>query len=531
MILIVDDKPENLFSLRKLLEVHGFTTDSADSGEEALRKILQKEYSLILLDVQMPGMDGFEVAETISGYSRSKHIPIIFLSAVNTDKRFVAKGYASGGIDYITKPIDPDILMHKVRTLHHLTRQNRELNVAHELLAREIEERRVSQQELNEKVQDLHSILESIPQVAFTTLPHGEVEYANEGWYLYSNTLNAFPQFHPYDRQSYEEMLINFTKGQVFTREVRIENIITKEYRYHLLKLVPVRQQKKLVKWVGTFTDIHEQKTVNELLEQSVKERTRELQEKNEELESSNHELQQFAFVASHDLKEPLRKIQLFSSMLEKGITNNEAGIEKYLQKITESSRRMSDLINDLLDYSRLSGNSFFQPTDLNLIVQDILSELDFSIHEKKAIIHTAHLPVIDAIPGQIRQVFQNLIINALKFSKKDAHPEIHITVTSTHHLHADAPSAVDGKYCRIVVADNGIGFNEAHIDKIFTLFQRLNNRTAYEGTGIGLAIARKIIAKHNGLITAKSKEGEGASFIIIIPKQQILTKHPALHE
>ena len=126
MILIVDDKSENLYSLKQLLQLNLFEVDTAISGEEALKKILKNDYELIILDVQMPGMDGYEVAESVTGYSKSKNIPIIFLSAVNVDKRFVTQGYASGGIDYVTKPFDPDLLILKVKTFHRLYRQSEE---------------------------------------------------------------------------------------------------------------------------------------------------------------------------------------------------------------------------------------------------------------------------------------------------------------------------------------------------------------------------------------------------------------------
>src|SRR3984957_12579521 len=152
MILIVDDKPENIFSLKTILELHSFPTDTALSGEEALKKILKKPYALIILDVQMPGMDGFEVAEAISGYSKARDIPIIFLSAANTDKKFITKGYTSGGSDYITKPIDPDILLLKVKTFYRLYEQNSELNRIHASLRSEIEFRKKVEDELQEAV-------------------------------------------------------------------------------------------------------------------------------------------------------------------------------------------------------------------------------------------------------------------------------------------------------------------------------------------------------------------------------------------
>lgn len=150
MILIVDDKPENIFSLKKILELNNFEVDTALSGEEALKKILKQSYILIILDVQMPGMDGFEVAEAISGYSKAKDIPIIFLSAVNTDKKFITRGYASGGTDYITKPVDADILLLKVKTFHRLYQQARELKEIQEALREEIETRKAAEQKKDE---------------------------------------------------------------------------------------------------------------------------------------------------------------------------------------------------------------------------------------------------------------------------------------------------------------------------------------------------------------------------------------------
>src|SRR5450432_2981153 len=154
MILIVDDSPENIFTLKTLLELHAFPTDSASGGEEALRKTLKNSYALIILDVQMPGMDGFEVAEALSGNSATKDIPIIFLSAINVEKKYITKGYSSGGIDYITKPIDPDILLLKVKTFYRLYEQNRELNRIQASLRSEIEFRKKVEGELQEAMKN-----------------------------------------------------------------------------------------------------------------------------------------------------------------------------------------------------------------------------------------------------------------------------------------------------------------------------------------------------------------------------------------
>lgn len=523
MILIVDDKPENIFSLRSILELNGFGVDTADSGEEALKKVLKNSYNLIILDVQMPGMDGFEVAEALTGYSKAQDIPIIFLSAVNTEKRFITKGYNSGGIDYITKPVDPDILILKAKTFIRLYEQAKELNEIHATLKEEIEVRRRAQDELHKNMEELRSVMESLPQIAFTTNAQGEVEFVNEHWFAYSQRHNEMPQAHPADEMIKELWLGAIEKDDPFEAEIRIKRLSDNAWRYHLLRIIPIKQHDKIVRWVGTFTDIDEQKMVSELLEQRVKERTSELQEINTALEVSNHDLQQFASVASHDLKEPLRKIQVFSSIIRDRYLKGEEqnGIGSYVHRIIDSSERMSGLINDLLNYSRLSVNSLFKFADINKILREILDDLELAITEKKAVIRVDEMPAIEVIPGQIRQVFQNIISNALKFSKPDVQPVIDITAELVKQCRVDSPASSSGKYCRIVISDNGIGFDQKYVDKIFTLFQRLNSQDAYEGTGIGMAIARKIIDKHKGVITAEGKVDEGATFIIVLPLQQ----------
>jgi DNA-binding response OmpR family regulator len=166
MILIVDDKPENLFSLKTLLQLNLYDVDTASSGEEALKKILKIEYELIILDVQMPGMDGYEVAEIITGYSKSKDIPIIFLSAVNIDKRFITKGYTSGGVDYVTKPFDPDLLLLKIKTFSKLYRQTKELNDIKNNLEQKVEERTAELKQANKNLEASNAELQQYAFIA-----------------------------------------------------------------------------------------------------------------------------------------------------------------------------------------------------------------------------------------------------------------------------------------------------------------------------------------------------------------------------
>lgn len=519
MILLVDDRPENILPLKKILELHGFTVDTAESGEEALKKVLRNNYSVMILDVQMPGMDGFEVAQALSGYSKARDTSIIFLSAVSKEKRFITKGYTSGGIDYLTKPVDPDILVLKVKILDKLYRQQQELLQTQASLESEIEVRKRAQDELAGRMDELRFVLESLPQMAFSIGPDGEIEFVNRQWFRYAETASAFPGTHPSDTicQTWRE---HFRDGREFSAEVRLRDRVSGDYRYHLLRVIPVvREDDTVGRWVGTFTDIHEQKQASELLEQQVALRTRELLVKNEELERTNHELQQFAWVVSHDLKEPLRKIQILNHAIREKFVTGDGEAASYLDRSIASSARMSLLINDLLEYSRLSAPDAFEWTDLNGLVEALLRDYDELIAGKNAVVEVGTLPSLPIIPGRIRQVFQNLISNALKFTEQS--PVIRIASERIREKAIEGERDEHGDFCRITVADNGIGFDEKFLNRIFIIFQRLHERSRYEGTGIGLAIAKKNIDRHNGLISARSTPGEGATFILVLPVRQ----------
>lgn len=268
------------------------------------------------------------------------------------------------------------------------------------------------------------------------------------------------------------------------------------------------------------LTDLTFQKETETLL----KSNNQKLKEINLELESSNHDLQQFASVASHDLQEPLRKILIFSSMLRTKHSEEFTDVAAlHLQKIISSAHRMKTMIADVLSYSRLSTHvTVFEPTNLGDIVQEVIEDYEILIQEKKARIFVGKLPTIEVNRGQIRQVFQNLISNAIKFSKPDSTPVIHIDGQIGENGQVTSDSSA---HCIITVKDNGIGFDEVYRDKIFSLFERLNTKDKYEGSGIGLAISKKIIDKHNGSITAVSQIGEGSQFTITLPLRKPLSK------
>jgi signal transduction histidine kinase len=520
MILIVDDKPENIFSLKSILELNGFQIDSAPSGEDALKKVLKNDYELIILDVQMPLMDGYEVAEELKGYGKTKDTPIIFLSAVNTDKTFITKGYQSGAIDYVTKPVDPDILLLKVRTFSRLYHQTTELKNTRTALQEEVEVRKRAEKALHENVKELQLVLESIPQIAFTANSAGNIEYVNQYWYNYAPTIQQFPETDPAEIPLAQHWKQAVASQSPLELEVRIKEIKTGKYCYHLLRALPVISEGKVLKWIGTFTDIDQQILLNEILEKKVVERTYELIKTNKELEESNYDLQHFASVASHDLKEPLRKILTFISIM-KGKDLPKEKLEFYFDKIASSSLRMNQLISDLLEFSKLSEKHEFEKVNMKDVFKDVLADLELAITDKHAVIDIQPLPEIEVVPGLIRQVFQNIISNALKFADATRTPEITITAERIKDPDVDAPASNEGNFYRLAISDNGIGFEEIYADKIFSLFQRLHSKEKYEGTGIGLAIAKKIVDMHNGLINARSTPGKGSTFYIILPIEQ----------
>jgi len=285
----------------------------------------------------------------------------------------------------------------------------------------------------------------------------------------------------------------------------------------------------EVIKMIGTGQDVTEQKKTE-----------KELLIKTSELEIRNDELQRFAYVASHDLQEPLRKIKTYISRLQTGHEDaiNEPQREIYREKIVDAADRMQTLIEDILNYSRTSSDtSHFEITDLNLVLKNVLADMEVIIETNKTIINANPLPIIEANNTQMGQVFQNLIGNAIKFRNKDVIPQIEIRWESITGSQLKMESQIKAhykfsgwdenkywsreKFCKIIIADNGIGFEPKYAERIFEAFQRLTTRTKYEGSGIGLAICKKIVEHHHGLIKADSEPGKGSTFTIILPLSQ----------
>jgi len=273
----------------------------------------------------------------------------------------------------------------------------------------------------------------------------------------------------------------------------------------------PIEENGRNIGTVLVFKDITERKRVEDAISQKAA-----------ELARSNAELEQFAFVASHDLQEPLRKIQAFGDRLKIKVQGELAPEAKeYLERMQSASARMRTLINDLLTFSRVIRRTEpFVSVDLAAVTKGVLSDLEVRIEKSGAQIEVGDLPVIEADPMQLQQLVLNLVGNALKFQPPGGKPVVKITSRVFTALSGES-------YCELQVQDNGIGFDEKYMDKIFAVFQRLHGRTEYEGTGVGLAVCRRITDRHHGTIVAKSQLGHGATFIVTLPTRQTSLKTP----
>jgi signal transduction histidine kinase len=405
-IMLVDDREDNLLSMETVLETDGYRFVKANSGRQVLKLLLTDlDFALILMDVQMPNLNGFETASLIYERERLRHIPIIFITANNYGEENLFRGYRAGAVDYIYKPVNPELLRAKVSVFVDLYRKNQRL------LAQE-------------------------------------------------------------------------------------------------QKLVAINRNLEL--------EIGERKAS----EEKVNELNKQLLENISRLEAANKDLDLFAFMASHDLQAPLRKIRMFSDRL---LANQENVFGKegrlYVTRIQEVSRKMQDLINDILRFSKISvEKESFGEVDLNGVVTDVLSEMEGIIREKNALVTTDRLPVLPASTVLMGPLFSNLISNSLKYSKKKQPPQIHI-----RYEEGPAIGEINGRepghrYGRIYIEDNGIGFDQKYAEQIFDMFRRLHSSHEYEGTGIGLALCKKIVEMHKGFISALGRPGEGATFIVSLP-------------
>lgn len=399
-VLIVDDHEGSLFAMRAALESLGQNLVECTSGEQALRELLKRDFAVIILDVRLPGMDGFDIAAVIRERPRSSDTPIIFLTGMSREEPQVSRGYSLGAVDYLIKPVDGNILRAKVRVFVDLYKK---------------------------------------------------------------------------------------------TEEVRRQT-----EQIYLLREREREQERERERLSIERTILLKEKAAAEALAQKAA-----------ELERSNAELKQFAYIASHDLQEPLRTITSFCQLLRDechGKLSTHA--DEYLRFLTDAARRMTALIKALLDHSRIGTAGKAEAVSADAVVSAVLADLAVSISESGAQIEVDDLPMLRGNESDFRLLFQNLISNAIKFRLKGKAPRVRLSAQQANEAWIFS------------VQDNGIGIEEPHNKRIFDIFQRGRSQTEYEGTGIGLAHCRKIVELYGGRIWVESIPDHGSTFYFSIPSE-----------
>ena len=507
-ILIVDDRADKLLALEAVLSSLGENIVRAHSGKEALRHLLNQEFAVILMDVSMPCMDGFETAALIRKRANSEHTPIIFVTSINTSENHVAKGYSLGAVDYILTPIVPEVLRSKVSVFVELHRQTELVKQQGEQL-REFEETRHKRQlaEVEDRLEletkrnrfftlslDLLAIA-SFNDYLIQVNPVWETTLGFPAAELKSKSLLEF--VHPEDRTGMAEQL---TRLKMEPAPVYFENrYLCKDGSFRWLgwTAAPFASEQLVYIFARDITS-------RKASENEIKALNQELERRIGELTEINNELEAFNYSISHDLRAPLRSIRSFAQFLrEDATTEPNPEREDYLRRVESAAKYMDILLLDLLQYSRLSRSDLeLVPVDLENAVDDVLASIDPEVQERKAEVRVRRplIPVM-AHPATLRQILYNLIANGLKFVGPNQSPSIDIWAEK------------NGGTARIWVVDHGIGISNEYHKKIFGLFQRLHAQDAYPGTGIGLALVRRGLERMGGRIGLESQPNEGSKF------------------
>jgi PAS domain S-box-containing protein len=501
-ILLVDDTPENLVSLEATLSGLGQELVLANSGREALRHVLNDDFAAILLDVRMPDMDGFETAELIRSRPRSREIPILFLTGYRNEEHLF-RGYDLGAVDFLFKPIVPEVLRSKVAVFVELSHTNAKLK----------EQARV----LQKAEQRFRSLLEAAPDAMVMCRVDGEVVMVNSRTEILFNCgrdklmSKNFRTLVPGWGFRLPEAWDDDSGAAVEPVQQRVELHAFPEGRAPFpveITFSPLHTEEGLVV-TSAIRDISERKRTEEQIRQLNTSLEARVLERTEALMRSNEELQQFAYVASHDLQEPLRTVSVYAQLMAARYRGQLQGdADQFISFIVESAERMERLIHDLLDFSRVDarGADFFTKVDCDMVLDDAIRNLRSLIEESGAIITRARLPVVNGDAIQLTRLFQNLLANSIKY-RSEQPPRIHIA--------ADGASAE----WRFSVIDNGIGIEPQYAEKVFGIFKCLQPRDKSSGSGMGLAICRKIVSRHEGRIWVESEIAKGATFYFTLPK------------
>jgi PAS domain S-box-containing protein len=505
-ILMVDDTPDKLLALEAALGDVSETIVKAESGSEALRLVLKREFAVILLDINMPGMDGFETASLIRQRKSSAHTPIIFITSFSTADVEVYRGYSLGAVDYLFTPVTPEVLRSKVAVFIELAKKNREIQRQAEALRRAEEERMQRQlDETNARLEwetrrnyffrlSIELLAISNYQGVFTqtnptwqkTLGYGESE-------LHGHALQAF--IHPEDLPATNEVIANILKAETplyFENRFRAKD---GEYRWLGWTIAPFAAEGLLYIFARDMTDRRQRENEIRRLNGDLEQRTLSLQLLNQELES-------FSYSLAHDLRTPLRSITAYSEMIvagEAGELTTEA--LKMVRTIQRNSGRMTQLMDDFLAFFRVARKDVKQEKIvMTAIAREAIATV--MVDSKRQIeFKVGTLPPAKGDPAMVLQVLVNLVSNAVKFTALKEKAEIEIGCV------ADRIPTV------YYVKDNGVGFNMKYYSRLFGVFERLHRREEFDGTGIGLAIVQKIVQRHGGSVWAEAAVDQGATF------------------
>ncbi|UQN09120.1 ATP-binding protein [Deinococcus sp. QL22] len=532
-ILIVDDQDAKRMALAAALEPLGHNVVLASSGREALRLLLQDEYAVILLDVRMPDMDGFETASFIRSRQQTELTPIIFVTAHDRAEADMLGGYSLGAVDFIFSPVRAEVLrakasvfveLHlKTLTVQSHERRLRELEAreAQEIQERLRHEREQERRQAQQEMRKLSSALEQTADPVFITSRDGTIEYVNPAFetvtgYSRAEALGQRPNLlnsGTHASTLFQDMWETLLRGEAYRSEV-VNRRKNRTLYYEEKTVTPIKDERGVIThFVSTGKDVTERKRIeaellalNTLLEERVQQRTAELEEVNAELEA-------FAYSISHDLRTPLRHIASFADLLQRD-TEQLLPVKaaKHLGIIQDSARRMDWLINDLLEFARTGRQDLnFHPVPLENLVQEVIRHLQAEDGGSSVQWNVHSLPVLYGDLPALRQVLTNLLSNAMKYSRDRVQPRIEIWGTT----------GVDEQI--IHVRDNGVGFDMAYSHKLFGVFQRLHSPAAFEGSGIGLANVKRIVLRHGGRVWAESHENQGATFSFALPQRHAL--------
>jgi len=500
-ILIVDDHPANLVALEAILAPLGHELVMARSGAEALRHILNGEFALILLDVQMADMNGFEVAGLIKQHPRSRHIPIIFITAVNRDAVHVFRGYSHGAVDYLVKPFDADILRSKAAVFIELYLRGERLKVQQRLLHQR--EREAAERRSQERYRRL---LDDMPQCIWAADAAGRVNYWNRPGLVYcgleANSVQEdsfWDAVHPDDRQEARaDWEAGLRTGSAFERQLRLRRAADGNYRWHIARVVPEREpDATVIGWIATATDIDDQKQAEDALRKALILRD------------------DFLSVASHELRTPLTSLKLEVANLSRlaqrdGGNGSAPRLLAKVEKIDSQAARLHRLIDDLLDVSRIAAGRLelhVETVDLSQIVNEVGVRFSEEAARTGSPLNVhAPAPVVGRWDrNRLDQVITNLLSNAIKYG--DCKP-------------IDVSVAGAGGSAVVTIRDRGMGIEPTDQERIFGRFERAASSRHYGGIGLGLWIVKQIIDALGGTVTVESRPGDGSTFTVALPLQ-----------